>query len=77
MPRAPRRPVHSAPITVKQAIRPRSAILARWLHCTSVAPHEYPAMESQNLEVLLPTLFLLGLAVMGLLFAFASACERV
>ena len=30
-----------------------------------------------NLEVWLPALFLLGLATMGLLFAFARACEHV
>jgi hypothetical protein len=34
-------------------------------------------MEAQNLAVWLPGLFLLGLAVLGLLFAFAEACERV
>jgi hypothetical protein len=30
-----------------------------------------------NLAVWLPSLFILGLAAMGLLFAFVSACERV
>jgi hypothetical protein len=30
-----------------------------------------------NLTVWLPALFLLGLAVMGLLFAFVVACEKV
>ena len=30
-----------------------------------------------NLMIWLPVLFLLGLAVMGLLFAFVKACERV
>jgi hypothetical protein len=34
-------------------------------------------MESQNLYVWLPALFLLGLAVLGLMAAFAGACERV
>ncbi len=30
-----------------------------------------------NLELWLPTLFLLGLATMGLLFAFVVACDKV
>jgi hypothetical protein len=30
-----------------------------------------------NLTIWLPALFLLGLATMGLLFAFVAACERV
>jgi hypothetical protein len=30
-----------------------------------------------NLAIWLPALFLLGLATMGLLFAFVAACERV
>jgi hypothetical protein len=30
-----------------------------------------------NLAVWLPALFVLGLATMGLLFAFASGCEKV
>jgi hypothetical protein len=30
-----------------------------------------------NLIVWIPALFLLGLAVMGLMFAFVTACERV
>ena len=30
-----------------------------------------------NLVIWLPALFLLGLATMGLLFAFASGCEKV
>jgi hypothetical protein len=30
-----------------------------------------------NLAVWLPVLFLLGLATMSLLFAFASGCEKV
>jgi hypothetical protein len=30
-----------------------------------------------NIAVWLPALFLLGLATMGLLFAFASGCEKV
>jgi hypothetical protein len=30
-----------------------------------------------NLEIWLPALFLLGLATMGLMFAFVAACERV
>jgi len=30
-----------------------------------------------NLLVWLPGLFLLGLAAMGLIFAFAAGCERV
>jgi hypothetical protein len=34
-------------------------------------------MEPLNLTVWLPGLFLLGLAVMGLLFAFVFACEKV
>jgi hypothetical protein len=30
-----------------------------------------------NLEIWLPALFVLGLATMGLLFAFVTACESV
>ena len=30
-----------------------------------------------NLDVWLPALFFLGLATMGLLFAFVAGCERV
>jgi len=30
-----------------------------------------------NLVVWLPAMFLLGLATMGLLFAFVAACQRV
>jgi hypothetical protein len=30
-----------------------------------------------NLIIWLPALFLLGLATMGILFAFVKACERV
>jgi hypothetical protein len=30
-----------------------------------------------NLVVWLPALFVLGLATMGLMFAFASGCEKV
>jgi hypothetical protein len=30
-----------------------------------------------NLVIWLPALFLLGLAVMGLLFAFAAGCARI
>ena len=30
-----------------------------------------------NLVIWLPTLFLLGLATIGLLFAFVAACDRV
>ncbi len=30
-----------------------------------------------NLTVWLPSLFLLGLATMGLMFAFLAGCERV
>jgi len=30
-----------------------------------------------NLAIWLPSLFLLGLTAMGLLFAFVAACERV
>jgi uncharacterized integral membrane protein len=32
---------------------------------------------SMNLAFWLPSLFVLGLVVMGLLFAFAAGCERV
>jgi hypothetical protein len=34
-------------------------------------------VEPLNLTIWLPGLFLLGLATMGLLFAFAVACEKV
>jgi hypothetical protein len=34
-------------------------------------------LEPFNLAVWLPGLFLLGLATMGLLFAFVAACDRV
>jgi hypothetical protein len=34
-------------------------------------------MESFNLAVWLPALFLLGLATMALLFAFILGCEKV
>jgi len=33
--------------------------------------------EVMNLVVWLPAMFLLGLATMGLLFAFVAACQRV
>ena len=33
--------------------------------------------EPWNLEIWLPALFVLGLACMGLMFAFMAACERV
>jgi hypothetical protein len=35
------------------------------------------AVEPLNLTTWLPGLFLLGLATMGLMFAFAIACEKV
>jgi hypothetical protein len=35
------------------------------------------AVEPLNLTIWLPGLFLLGLATMGLMFAFAVACEKV
>ena len=34
-------------------------------------------MEPFNLTVWLPALFGLGLAVLGLMFAFTAACEKV
>jgi hypothetical protein len=34
-------------------------------------------MEPFNLTVWLPAVFVLGLAVLGLMFAFTAACERV
>ena len=34
-------------------------------------------MEAFNLAVWLPALLLLGLAVMGLMFAFVAGCDRV
>jgi hypothetical protein len=34
-------------------------------------------MQPLNLAVWLPALFGLGLAVMGLLFAFVAACDKV
>jgi hypothetical protein len=33
--------------------------------------------QTMDLTIWLPALFILGLAVMGLLFAFVAACERV
>lgn len=34
-------------------------------------------MEPLNLTIWLPALFLLGMATLGILFAFVYACERV
>jgi hypothetical protein len=34
-------------------------------------------MEPQNLSVGLPALLMLGLAVLGLMFAFVVGCEKV
>jgi hypothetical protein len=34
-------------------------------------------MEPLNLTIWLPGMFVLGLAVMGLMFAFVVACEKV
>jgi hypothetical protein len=33
--------------------------------------------EPFNLAIWLPALFILGLAVMGLMFAFVAACDKV
>jgi hypothetical protein len=33
--------------------------------------------QAVNLAIWLPTLFILGLMILGLLFAFVKACERV
>jgi hypothetical protein len=35
------------------------------------------AVEAMNLYVWLPALFALGLAVMGLMFAFVAGCDKV
>jgi hypothetical protein len=42
---------------------PKSAAIAEWC--------------DMNLVIWLPALFLLGVAAMGLVFAFAAGCERV
>ena len=34
-------------------------------------------MEPFNLSVWLPALFLLGMATMGLMFAFVLACDKI
>src|SRR5262249_19227437 len=34
-------------------------------------------MDAMNLMIWIPALFLLGLATLGLMFAFVAACERV
>jgi len=34
-------------------------------------------MQPMDLTIWLPALFVLGLAVMGLLYAFITACERI
>ncbi len=34
-------------------------------------------MEPFNLAIWLPALFLLGLFVMGLMFAFIAACDKI
>lgn len=39
--------------------------------------HYYTARRTMNVTVWLPVVFLLGLATMGLLFAFLEACEKV
>ena len=36
-----------------------------------------PLMEPFNLTVWLPAVFALGLAALGLMFAFTAACEKV
>jgi hypothetical protein len=49
--------------------RPREiAIRARW---------QDTELFEMNLLVWLPALFLLGVAALGLVFAFAAGCERV
>jgi hypothetical protein len=34
-------------------------------------------MQPLDLTIWLPAMFVLGLAVMGLMFAFVSACEKI
>ena len=56
--------------------------LRRHTGCYPTAPWVLRAcwripMEPLNLTIWLPGMFVLGLAVMGLMFAFVVACEKV
>jgi hypothetical protein len=50
-----------------------------WVFGTKAQPEDRPLPKGTtvNLTVWLPALLLLGLATMGLMFAFVSGCEKV
>ena len=41
------------------------------------ADGDFPGGRAMDLTVWLPAMFLLGLAVLGLMFAFVTACDKV
>ena len=51
-----------------------------WPTAKGFTPHRggaYSGGTIMNLEIWLPTVFVLALAVLGLMFAFVIACEKV